>query len=218
MTSTDAREKREPLILLGLGVAALVVSGISPLDRLTWVLEVFPAVAGALIFIFLYRRLRFTPLVYRLVLLHALVLILGGHYSYAKVPLGYWVQDALDLARNPYDRVGHFMQGFVPAVVAREVLLRKTPLRPGGWLSFLVVAVCLGFSAFYEFTEWWAALALGESADAFLGTQGDQWDTQWDMFMCFAGSVLSLVIFTRLHDRQLARAGASGGGNESGAV
>jgi putative membrane protein len=211
MTSTGEREKREHLILLGVGVAALVVSGVSPLDRLTWVLEVFPAVAGALIFIFLYRRLRFTPLVYRLVLLHALVLILGGHYSYAKVPPGYWVQDALDLARNPYDRVGHFMQGFVPAVVAREVLLRKTPLRPGGWLSFLVVAVCLAFSAFYEFTEWWAALALGESADAFLGTQGDQWDTQWDMFTCFTGSILSLLIFTRLHDRQLARVAVSEG-------
>jgi putative membrane protein len=207
MPSSEDKERREHFVLLGLGVAALVVSGMSPLDRLTWVLEVFPAVAGALIFIFLYRRFRFTPLVYRLVLLHALVLILGGHYSYAKVPLGYWVQDALDLSRNPYDRVGHFMQGFVPAVVAREVLLRKTPLRRGGWLSFLVVAVCLAFSAFYEFTEWWAALALGESADAFLGTQGDQWDTQWDMFMCFTGSILSLLLFTRLHDRQLARKG-----------
>ncbi len=207
MTPTDAWERREPLILLGLGVAALVVSGISPLDRLTWVLEVFPAVAGALIFIFLYRRFRFTPLVYRLVLLHALVLILGGHYSYAKVPLGYWAQDLLGLSRNPYDRVGHFMQGFVPAIIAREVLLRKTPLRRGGWLSFLVVAVCLAFSAFYEFTEWWAALALGESADAFLGTQGDHWDTQWDMFMCFTGSILSLLIFTRLHDRQLKERG-----------
>lgn len=211
MTPTEERERREPLILLGLGAAALVVSGVRPLDRLTWVLEVFPAVAAALIFIFLYRRLRFTPLVYRLVLLHALVLMLGGHYSYAKVPLGYWAQDLLGLSRNPYDRVGHFMQGFVPAVVAREVLLRRTPLRRGWWLSFLVVAVCLAFSAFYEFTEWWAALALGESADAFLGTQGDQWDTQWDMFMCFTGSVLSLLIFTRLHDRQLARdAGGAG--------
>ena len=211
MTTKEARERREPLVLLGLGVAALVVSGISPLDRLTWVLEVFPAVAAALIFIFLYRRLRFTPLVYRLVLLHALVLMVGGHYSYAKVPAGYWVQDLLGLARNPYDRLGHFMQGFVPAVVAREVLLRKTPLRPGGWLSFLSVAVCLAFSAFYEFTEWWAALSLGESADAFLGTQGDPWDTQWDMFMCFTGSILSLLIFTRLHDRQLAREGEAGG-------
>lgn len=209
MTETEERERREHLVLLGVGVAALVVSGVNPLDRLTWVLEVFPAVAGALIFILLYRRLRFTPLVYRLVLLHALVLMLGGHYSYAKVPLGYWAQDALDLSRNPYDRVGHFMQGFVPAVVAREVLLRRTPLRPGGWLSFIVVAVCLAFSAFYEFTEWWAALALGESADAFLGTQGDQWDTQWDMFMCFAGSLLSLLAFTRLHDRQLAERGAA---------
>jgi putative membrane protein len=210
MTPNEERERREPLVLLGLGAAALVVSGVRPLDRLTWVLEVFPAVAGALIFIFLYRRLRFTPLVYRLVLLHALVLMLGGHYSYAKVPLGYWAQDLLGLSRNPYDRVGHFMQGFVPAVIAREVLLRRTPLGRGWWLSFLSVAVCLAFSAFYEFTEWWAALALGESADAFLGTQGDHWDTQWDMFMCFTGSVLSLLIFTRLHDRQLARSAGAG--------
>ena len=205
MTSTEQRERREHLVLLALGVAALVVSGVRPLDRLTWVLEVFPAVAGTLLLVALYRRFRFTPLVYRLVLLHALVLILGGHYSYAKVPLGYWMQDALNLSRNPYDRVGHFMQGFVPAVIAREVLLRRTPLKRGGWLSFLTVAVCLGFSAFYEFTEWWAALLGGEAADAFLGTQGDQWDTQWDMFMCFTGSILSLLIFSRLHDRQLSR-------------
>lgn len=201
----DNPDRTEHLVLLGIGIAALVVSGINPLDRLTWVLEVAPAVAGAVLLIILYPRFRFTNLVYRLVLVHALILILGGHYSYAKVPLGFWAQELFGFARNHYDRVGHFAQGFVPAIIAREVLLRRTPLRPGGWLFFLVVAVCLAFSAFYEFTEWWAALIGGEAADAFLGTQGDQWDTQWDMFTCFIGAILSLLIFTRLHDRQLAR-------------
>ncbi|HVF56875.1 MAG TPA: DUF2238 domain-containing protein [Pyrinomonadaceae bacterium] len=205
MTSTEDRERREHLILLAAGVVALVVSGIRPLDRLTWVLEVAPAVAAAVLLIAIYRRFRFTPLVYRLVLVHALILMLGGHYSYAKVPFGYWLQDVLGLSRNPYDRIGHFAQGFIPAIIAREVLLRSTPLRRGGWLFFLVVAVCLAFSAFYEFTEWWAALLGGEAADAFLGTQGDQWDTQWDMFMCFTGAILSQLLLSRVHDRQLAR-------------
>ncbi|MCA1592980.1 MAG: DUF2238 domain-containing protein [Acidobacteria bacterium] len=205
--ATPANDSRtsEPLVLLGIGLACLVVSGIKPFDRLTWVEEIFPAVAGALIFVALYNRFRFTPLVYRLVLLHALILMLGGHYSYARVPLGYWAQELFHFTRNHYDRVGHFAQGFVPAIIAREVLLRRTPLKRGGWLFFLVVSVCLGFSAFYEFTEWWTALIEGDRAADFLGTQGDPWDTQWDMFMAFSGSIIAQLLLSRVHDRELAR-------------
>ncbi len=202
---TDERQSREPLVLLGIGLVCLVISGIKPFDYLTWVEEVFPAVAGALIFILLYKRFCFTPLVYRLVLLHALILLLGGHYSYARVPLGFWAQELFHFARNNYDRVGHFAQGFVPAIITREVLLRRTPLKRGGWLFFLVVSVCLAFSAFYEFTEWWTALIEGDRASDFLGTQGDPWDTQWDMFMAFSGSIIAQLLLARTHDRELAR-------------
>ena len=129
--------------------------------------------------------------------------MVGGHYTYAEVPLGDWVADALDWARNPYDRLGHLAQGFVPAIVVREILIRRSPLRPGKWLAFLVVCVCLAISAAYELIEWWTALVGGESADAFLGTQGDQWDTQWDMFMALVGSVASVTLLGRVHDRQI---------------
>jgi len=199
----------EPLVLLGVGALALLVSAIRPFDWLTWVLEVAPALIGAAILVATYRRFRFTNLVYYLVLLHALILILGGHYSYARVPLGFWMQDLFDFSRNHYDRIGHFAQGFVPAIIAREILLRLSPLRRGGWLFFLVTCVCLAISAFYEFTEWWAALAGGEKADAFLGTQGDQWDTQWDMFMAFVGAILAQLTLGKLHDRALARLDAN---------
>jgi putative membrane protein len=158
---------------------------------------------GAPILVGTRRRFPLSPLAYRLLALHALILIVGGHYTYARVPLGFWVQDVLDLARNHYDRVGHFAQGFVPALVVREVLLRATPLRRGGWLFFLVVSVCLGASAFYEFLEWWAALVGGEAAESFLGTQGDPWDTQWDMFLCFAGAIAGQLVFAGVQDRQL---------------
>ena len=199
-------DKRKHLVLLGVGLVALAVSAIRPFDWLTWVLEVAPALMGLAVILFVYRRFRLTTFVYTLILIHSLILFLGAHYSYAKVPLGFWVQDLFDLSRNHYDRVGHFAQGFFPAIYAREIFLRLNVVRRG-WLFFIVTAVCLGISAFYEFTEWWAALIGGDSAEAFLGTQGDQWDTQWDMFMCFTGSILSLLIFTRLHDRQLARKG-----------
>ncbi len=184
---------------------ALVVSGIRPHDRVTWVLEVIPVFIGAPILIATRRRFPLTPLLYVLIFLHALILMLGGHYTYARVPLGFWVQDLLDLGRNHYDRLGHFAQGFVPAILVREVLLRKTPLRPGGWLFFLVTSVCLAFSAFYEFTEWWAAVLGGSAADAFLGTQGDVWDTQWDMFLALIGAITAQLVLGRVHDRQLAR-------------
>ena len=196
---------REPLALLAVGAVALVVSGVAPHDRLTWVLEVAPILIAAPILVATARRFPLTPLTYRLVFVHALILMLGGHYTYAEVPLGDWVADALGLLRNPYDRVGHFAQGFVPAIVVREILIRRSPLRPGKWLAFLVVCVCLAISAAYELVEWWSALIGGENADAFLGTQGDQWDTQWDMFMALVGAVAALALLGRYHDRQIAR-------------
>lgn len=194
----------EALALLGAGAVALAVSGIGPRDRLTWILEVAPVLIAVPLLLATRRRFPFTPLTYRFIFLHALVLMLGGHYTYAEVPLGAWVQEALDLSRNHYDRLGHLMQGFVPALVAREVLLRLTPLRPGGWLFVLVAATCLAISACYEFIEWWTALIGGGTAEAFLGTQGDVWDTQWDMFLALVGAIVSQLLLARAQDRQLA--------------
>ena len=205
--STTASSGREPAILLGLVALALVVSGVAPYDRMTWWMEVAPVLIGAPILIATGRRFPLTPLLYRLLFAHALILILGGHYTYARVPLGEWARDLFDLARNPYDRLGHLTQGFVPAILARELLLRRSPLRRGGWLVLTVTSICLAFSAFYELTEWWAALLWGGSAEAFLGTQGDVWDTQWDMFLALCGALLAQAILARWHDRQLARMG-----------
>lgn len=196
---------RELRVLLVVGAAALLVSGIAPHDRLTWLLEVAPILIAVPVLVATARRFPLTPLAYRLIFVHALILMLGGHYTYAEVPLGDWVADALGLARNPYDRLGHLAQGFVPAIVVREILIRRSPLRPGKWLAFLVVCVCLAISAAYELVEWWSALLGGENADAFLGTQGDQWDTQWDMFMALVGAVAALALLGRYHDRQIAR-------------
>jgi len=150
-----------------------------------------------------FARFPLTPLAYALVFVHGLILMLGGHYTYAKVPLGFWMQEAFGFARNHYDRIGHFAQGFVPAIVAREVLLRTSPLRPGRWLFFIVCCICVAGSAFYEFIEWWAALIGGDSAAAFLGTQGDQWDTQADMLMALIGAVLAQLTLSGIHDREL---------------
>jgi putative membrane protein len=199
--------QRNLLFLLAAAAVALVISGIHPYDRTTWVLEVLPILVGVPILIATWRRFPLTPLVYSLLFVHALILMLGGHYTYARVPLGFWVRDLLDLGRNHYDRLGHFAQGFVPAMLAREILLRKTPLRRGGWLFFLVTSVCLAFSACYEFTEWWAAVVGGSAADAFLGTQGDVWDTQWDMFLALLGALTAQLLLSRWHDRQLERMG-----------
>lgn len=196
---------REQVILLTLWLIALIASGIAPNDRLTWLMEVLPVVIAAPLLIATHRRFPLTPLVHRLIFLHGLILILGGHYSYAQVPLGFWFQDLLDLSRNHYDRLGHFAQGFAPAILTREILLRATPLRPGAMLVFLVTSVCLAFSAFYELIEWWAALAIGADADAFLATQGDVWDTQWDMAIALIGALSALALLTRLHDSELAR-------------
>ena len=195
--------RREPAVLLALGAVLLVLSGIDPKDRYTWILEVAPAVVAAIVLVATHRRFPLTPLAYRLILLHACILMVGGHYTYAEVPLGFWVQRAFGLARNHYDRLGHFAQGFVPAIVAREILLRRTALKRGGWTFFLVTCVCLAISAFYELVEWWTALASGEAATAFLGTQGDVWDTQWDMFIALIGAVTAQLTLSRVHDRQL---------------
>lgn len=205
----DARDpnpltrQTEPIVLLIVGVACLALSAIGAAERGTWLLEVFPIFIAVPLLIATARRFPLTPLVYRLIFLHALILMVGGHYTYAKVPLGFWVRDALHLARNNYDRLGHFAQGFVPAILTREILLRRTPLTRGKWLFFLVTCVCLAISACYEFIEWGAALAGGSSADAFLGSQGDVWDTQWDMFTALWGAIAAQLLLAHVHDRQL---------------
>jgi putative membrane protein len=202
--------RREPAVLLLLLLLCLVLSAVGPQDRFTWFLEVAPIFIGVPILVATYRRFPLTPLAYRLIFVHALILMLGGHYTYAEVPLGYWMKDAFGFARNHYDRIGHFAQGFVPAILVREVLVRKTPLRSRGWLFFLVTCVCLAISACYEFFEWGTAVATGSKADAFLGTQGDPWDTQSDMLWALIGAVTSQLLLARAHDRQLARLESSG--------
>ncbi len=203
-------DDRLPASLLVLALAVLVLSGVGPRDRLTWWMEVAPVLLAAPLLVATRRRFPLTPLVMMLAAIHAAVLCLGGHYTYAEVPLGAWAQELLGLARNPYDRLGHLAQGFVPVLVVREVLLRASPLRPGRWTFVLSTAVALAVSALYELAEWAAALVLGQGADAFLGMQGDPWDTQWDMFMCLAGALLSQLLLGPLHDRQLARLAAAG--------
>ena len=190
-------------LALAVVLAALVVSGLAPTERGTWLLEVVWVLIALPIVLLTWRRFPLTALLTWLLVLHAVVLCYGGHYTYAETPLGDWARDTFDLARNHYDRLGHFVQGFVPAIAVRELLLRLTPLRPGGWLFTLVTAVCLAISACFEFVEWGAAVVLGSGADAFLATQGDEWDTQWDMFVCLIGAVLSLLVLSRWHNRQL---------------
>ncbi len=197
------KQEQIPVALLLLCLAALIASGIGPYDRLTWLLEVGPVIAGLPVLVLSYRRFPLTTLVYALLFVHALILLLGGHYTYANVPLGFWLQDVLGFDRNPYDRIGHIAQGFVPALLAREILVRKSPLKGSRWLPFLVVCFCLAFSAFYELLEWASALAFGQGAEEFLGTQGDVWDTQWDMFLALVGAVTSLLFLSRWHDRSL---------------
>jgi putative membrane protein len=197
--------RTEAQVLVGLTLLALFASGVDPFDRLTWVLETAPVMLGVPVLLATHHRFPLTPLVYRLLFVHGLILMLGGAYTYARVPLGFWIQDAFDLARNHYDRLGHLAQGFIPAMLTREILLRATPLRSGGWLFFLTTCVVLAFSACYEFTEWGAALVMGADADAFLATQGDVWDTQWDMFMALLGALFAQSLLSRVHDRQLAK-------------
>lgn len=183
--------------------AALVWSGIGPKERHTWWLEVAPVIVALPLLWATLRRFPLTRLLYALIAVHGVILCYGGHYTYAETPLGFWLQDIMGAARNHYDRLGHIAQGFVPAILVREVLLRTSPLQRGGWLFFLVTCVCLAFSAFYELLEWWTALVSAEAAESFLGTQGDHWDTQWDMFLALCGAIASLLLLARLHDKQL---------------
>lgn len=193
------------LALLISAAAVLVWSGIEPHDRFTWLLEVAPVLIGAPVLILLRPRVRFTRLVYTLLWIHAVILMVGGKYTYAEVPLGFWLQETFGFARNHYDRIGHFAQGFIPAILAREVFIRRSPLAGSRWLPFVVVCFCLAFSALYELIEFWTALATGEAAEAFLGTQGDVWDTQWDMQMALVGACTALLALSRPHDRALER-------------
>jgi putative membrane protein len=195
------------LVLLGSMVVLLVWSGIHPHDRLTWWLEVAPIFIGVPALILLYPRLRLTPLVYTLIWIHCGILMLGGHYTYAQVPLGFWMERWFGFTRNHYDRIGHLAQGFIPAMLAREIFIRRSPLAGSRWLPFMVICFCLAFSAFYELVEFWTALAEGSAATDFLGTQGDPWDTQWDMVLALIGAIVSLLLLSRVQDRQLARSG-----------
>jgi putative membrane protein len=204
-------KSREWAVLLGIAATALIVSGIAPHDRLTWLLEISWVIVALPVLAATHGRFPLTPLLYRLLFLHALILIAGGHYTYELVPVGLWAKEALGLARNDYDRLGHFAQGFVPAILVREIFLRKSPLRRGGWLFAVVTSVCLAFSAFFELIEWWAALAFGSGADAYLATQGDPWDTQWDMFSALLGALTAQLALSRAHDRDLSRLPAARG-------
>ncbi|MCA1810973.1 MAG: DUF2238 domain-containing protein [Halobacteriales archaeon] len=197
--------RRLPPALLGLFALVLALSAWRPHDPFTWLLEVAPALLAAPLLLATYRRFPLTDLAYTLIFAQACILALGGHYTYARVPLGEWLRSALHLARNPYDRIGHFAQGVVPALVARELLRRRTPLPPGGWLATLCVAVALAVSALYELVEWGTSAAVGSAGDAFLGTQGDIWDTQKDMLMALLGALVSMALLSRWHERQLAR-------------
>ncbi|HEY9199550.1 MAG TPA: DUF2238 domain-containing protein [Gammaproteobacteria bacterium] len=198
---------RPSLLWLAVYFTVLIWSAIDPKDGFTWFLEVFPALLALPILAFTRRRFPLTPLVYALLLAHAVVLMVGGHYTYAEVPLFDWLRDHFGLARNNYDKLGHFAQGFVPALLAREILIRLAVIRGAAWRNFFIVCFCLAVSACYELIEWWVALASEEAADAFLGTQGYAWDTQSDMGWALFGALLALTLLGRLHDRQLRRFG-----------
>lgn len=189
--------------LLVLVCLALAVSAVDAFDTLTWFLEVIWVFIGLALIMWRWKKFPLTQLLCYALTLHALVLMYGGHYTYAETPIGLWAKEAFDLSRNHYDRLGHFMQGFVPAILVRELLLRTSPLKRGTWLAVLTTCGCLAFSAFFEMIEWWAALAWGGAADAFLATQGDVWDTQWDMFLALIGAILSQLLLAKWHNRQL---------------
>ncbi len=197
-------QSRSTLVFMLVAIAiSLVISGWQPYDRLTWLMEVAPVLIAIPIMWLSYKTFPLTPLLYWCIFFHMLVLIIGGTYSYARVPVGFWVQDMFDLSRNPYDKLGHFMQGFAPALIAREILLRKAVVHGKKMLAFIVVCIVLAISATYELIEWAAALALGQGADEFLGTQGDMWDTQSDMFLALIGAICALVGFSGLQNKQL---------------
>lgn len=196
-------ETRWHVALLASFLLILTWSGFAPTDRFIWLLEVLPAILGALILIAIYSRIKLTMLVYALIWLHALILMLGGHWTYADMPVFDWLQEEFGLARNYYDRVGHLFQGIVPAMIAREIFIREDVVRGTKWRYFLVCCVALAISAMYEFAEWWIAVATGTAAEAFLATQGDVWDTQWDMLLALLGAMLVQPLLGGIHDRQL---------------
>lgn len=196
-------------VIVALWTIGLIASGWSPFDRTTWWLEVIPCFIGLAVMWATRTKLPLTDLLYTLILIHGLILMLGGAYTYARVPLGFWMQDWFGFGRNNYDKIGHFAQGFVPAIIARELLIRKWKIPQRGLVAFLAISICLAFSAFYELVEWWAALGLGQGADEFLGTQGDPWDTQSDMFMALVGAIAALVTLGKWHDRQITKGSAT---------
>ena len=202
---------RGKLFFLWILVFSLVLfwSAIHPHDYFTWVLEVLPAILGLIILAATFRKFQFTTFIYWLILLHAIILMIGGHYTYAEVPVFNWLKDAFAMSRNNYDKLGHFAQGFVPAMIAREILIRKSPLHRGKLLSFIVICICLAVSALYELIEWWVAMATGTAADSFLGTQGDGWDTQSDMFFALIGAVTSLLLLSKAHDNAISKMNVS---------
>lgn len=200
--------EKYPVVLLIIVLAFMAWSGIEPVDtRLTWVLETAPVMMALPVLLLTYKRFPLTRLTYTLIAIHALILMLGAHYSYAKVPLGFWMQDWFGWTRNNYDKIGHFMQGFGPAIYTREIISRTSPLKRGKWLGFISIAVPLAFSAVYEIIEWLASLSDPTDTEAFLGTQGYIWDTQSDMFLCLVGSIIALILLTKWHNNYLPKAG-----------
>ncbi len=196
-------------LLLFLFIIGLIISGITPHDYFTWILEVFPAIIGVVVLSVTFKKFRFTYLTYCLILFHCYVLFIGGHYTYAEVPLFDWIKEVFHQSRNNYDKVGHFTQGFVPAIITRELFIRKQVVKPGGWVSFLTVCVVVTISAFYEFLEWFVAVVSGQSSESFLGTQGYVWDTQSDMLYACIGAISMLLLLSKIHNKKLTALAAS---------
>jgi putative membrane protein len=196
-------KRHYPIVFSICTLIILIGSFVLAFDRMTWALEVFPVLLGFPVLFFTYKRFPLTRLIYILLIIHFVILAVGGIYTYAKVPLGYWMQDWFGFSRNNYDKIGHFAQGFVPAMIARELLLRTSPLKQGKWLNVIVISICLAISAFYELIEWWVAVIQGASAEDFLGTQGDPWDAQSDMLVALTGAMVALLVFSKYHNRLL---------------
>ncbi len=200
MKITIWKSEKYPIIFTICTLIILVVSFIMSLDKFTWPLEMFPVIIGFPILFFTYKSFKFTKLVYSLLLVHFIIMAIGSIYTYANVPFGFWMQEKFHFARNHYDRIGHLAQGFIPALLVREVLLAKTPLKSGGWLFFIIVSICLSISAFYELIEWWVTVWQGASAEAFLGSQGDVWDAQADMFCALIGAIIALLTLSKFQN------------------
>jgi putative membrane protein len=192
-------------MLVTLFLTGLLISAIRPYDYFTWVLEVAPAILGLLLLVFTFKSFRLTDLTYVLILCHCYILFVGGHYTYAEVPLFDWIKEVFHQSRNNYDKVGHFAQGFVPAMIVRELFIRKEIVKKGHWLSFLTICACISISVFYEFLEWFVAIVSGQSAESFLGTQGYVWDTQSDMLYALIGAICMVVFASKIHDKQIAK-------------